>query len=140
MNTPISISFCESARVAAGRRHHIMFNGDCADLVYKLRAYFAWKNGLPFNYVTSVFARGGGNIRESRGGNRVAGRRDIVGGEDALAVLADIRSAVTSATFRVGPDADENPLTDLYSVKFQPGAIRPGTAIYDVNGHVALVY
>src|SRR4029079_9076669 len=28
----------------------MFFNADCADLPYLLRAYFAWKNGLPFAY------------------------------------------------------------------------------------------
>src|SRR5690554_1001050 len=27
-----------------------LFYGDCADMAYMLRAYFAWKNGLPFSY------------------------------------------------------------------------------------------
>ena len=41
----------------------INFNADCADLVYMLRAYYAWKNGLPFSYVTGVYSRGGGDFR-----------------------------------------------------------------------------
>jgi hypothetical protein len=31
-------------------------------------------------------------------------------------------------------------LQDFYSPKIQPGSIHPGTAIYDINGHVTLVY
>ena len=30
------------------------FYADCADLPYMLRAYFAWKNGLPFAYSAAV--------------------------------------------------------------------------------------
>jgi hypothetical protein len=118
----------------------INFNADCADLVYMLRAYYAWKNGLPFTYVDGVYARGGGDVRFSSKGNRVAGRRHVTGGESGRSVINAIRDAVSSATFRIGPDTDENPLTDLYPVKIQRGSIRPGTAIYDVNGHVAIVY
>lgn len=118
----------------------IDFNADCADLVYMLRAYYAWKNGLPFSYATGVFTRGGGDVRFSPKGNRIAGRRNITGGENGRSVIYAIRSAVSSATYRIGPDIDENPLTDLYPPKIQPGSIRPGTAIYDVNGHVAIVY
>jgi len=118
----------------------ITFNADCADLVYMLRAYYAWKNGLPFSYVTGVYSRGGGDPRFSIKGNRVAGRRHITGGESGRGVINSVRDSISSATYRVGPDIDENPLTDLYPVKVQQGSIRPGTAIYDVNGHVALVY
>jgi hypothetical protein len=118
----------------------INFNADCADLVYMLRAYYAWKNELPFTYVTGVYARGGGDVRFSAKGNRVAGRRNITGGVNGRSVIYAIRDSVSSATYRIGPDTDDNPLTDLYPVKVQQGSIRPGTAIYDVNGHVALVY
>ena len=34
------------------------FYADCADLPYMLRAYFAWKNGLPFSYSTAVSPAG----------------------------------------------------------------------------------
>jgi hypothetical protein len=118
----------------------INFNADCADLVYMLRAYYAWKNGLPFTYVSGVYTRGGGDVRFSPKGNRVAGRRNITGGESGRSVIYAVRDAVSSASYRIGPDIDENPLSDLYPPKIQPGSIRPGTAIYDVNGHVALVY
>jgi hypothetical protein len=118
----------------------INFNADCADLIYMLRAYYAWKNGLPFTYATGVYSRGGGDFRFSSKGNRIAGRRNITGNVNGRSVVYAIRDAVSSATYRVGPDIDENPLTDLYPVKIQQGSIRPGTAIYDVNGHVAMVY
>ena len=118
----------------------IDFNTDCADLIYMLRAYYAWKNGLPFTYVNGVYSRGGGDVRFSAKGNKVGGRSNVTGGQSGRAVLYNIRDAISSATFRIGPDVDNKPLTDLYPVKVQPGSIRPGTAIYDVNGHVALVY
>jgi hypothetical protein len=118
----------------------INFNADCADLVYMLRAYYAWKNGLPFTYVTGIYARGGGDVRFSPKGNRVSGRRSITGGESGRSVIYAIRDAISSASYRVGPEMDQDPVTDLYPPKIQPGSVRPGTAIYDVNGHVALVY
>ncbi len=118
----------------------IPFNADCADLVYMFRAYYAWKNGLPFTYITGVYPRGGGDVRFSRGGNRVAGRHSVLTGANGRSIVAAVKGAISSGSFRVGPDIDENPIHDLYPVKIQPGSVRPGTAIYDVNGHVALVY
>jgi hypothetical protein len=118
----------------------IDFNADCADLVYMFRAYYAWKNGLPFTYVTGVYSRGGGDIRFSKGGNKVAGRHTVQSGANGRSVIYSVRGAISSGSYRVGPDVDDNPVHDLYPVKIQAGSIRPGTAIYDVNGHVALVY
>ena len=36
----------------------IYFTSDCADLPYFLRAYYAWKRGLPFSYISAVSPRG----------------------------------------------------------------------------------
>src|SRR5580698_7614722 len=54
---------------------------DCAKLPYLLRAYYAWKNGLPFSYVDRV-----AGSRFSHQSNRVVGRSEIIdhgGGVDA---------------------------------------------------------
>lgn len=118
----------------------IDFNADCSDLIYMLRAYYAWKKSLPFTFTTGVSPAGAGGIRFSSGGNRTNGRRSISGGEDIRSVLRHLRDGTSSAMFRIGPGADDAPQSDFYPVKVQRGSIRPGTAIYDPNGHVALVY
>jgi hypothetical protein len=64
----------------------------------------------------------------------------ITSSVNARAVLNDIRNTVSSAMMRIGPGTDETPLSDFYPVKIQRGSLRPGTVIYDVNGHVAIVY
>jgi hypothetical protein len=117
-----------------------VFESDCADLPYVLRFYYAWKRGLPFSYVSDVSPRGRArDMRYSPRGNQVEGRRDVLSGDNALAVLSRIRDAVSSATYRIHP-ALENPINDLYSPAIRPGAIRPGTVIYDPNGHLAVIY
>jgi hypothetical protein len=118
----------------------IDFDADCADLIYMLRAYYAWKKGLPFTFTTGITSSGPGPARLSAGGNRASGRRTVRDGENALSVLNAVRHGTSSAMFRIGPGADEAPPSDFYPVKIQRGSIRPGTAIYDPNGHVALVY
>src|SRR6266699_7269716 len=107
-----------------------------------LRAYYAWKNGLPFGYVNGVSGKGS-DIRFYGGGNRPSSRRDLVdhgGGLNAVQLLEEIHSDVSTATYRTNPGFEDGILSDLYSPKIQPGSIRPGTAIYDINGHVGLVY
>ena len=116
------------------------FHMDCAKWAYTLRAYYAWKNGLPFGYVNAI-GGAGSDIRFSESGNRVLSRRDMVdrgGGIPVQATFADIRDNVYSATYRI--DASLPGQTDFYSPKIQPGSIRAGTVIYDLNGHVAIVY
>jgi hypothetical protein len=118
------------------------FHMDCAKWAYTLRAYYAWKNGLPFGYVNAISGPGG-DIRFSETGNRVLSRRDLVdrgGGVPVQATFADIRENVFSATYRIDAAASGGLQTDFYSPKIQPGSIRAGTVIYDLNGHVAIVY
>src|SRR5580658_2903918 len=49
---------------------------DCAKLPYLLRAYYAWKNGLPFSYVDGV--SGSGDLRFSKTSNYPVSRSDII--------------------------------------------------------------
>ena len=124
----------------------ITFYADCADLPYVLRAYYAWKNGLPFAYQTAMTpADGPGmDIRYSDGGNRVVGRKSVMAtriGIDAVAVLRELRSTISTGMYRHPADADDPVnFTDMYSVKLTREAVRPGTIVYDVNGHVAMVW
>jgi hypothetical protein len=118
------------------------FVADCADFPYMLRAYYAWKNGLPFGYVNGISGQAA-DVRFGGKANRAVSRRDIVdhgAGIPALAVLTDIHMNVSSATYRSDAAEQGQIPSDFYSPKLTPGAIRPGTAIYDINGHVTLVY
>ena len=51
-----------------------------------------------------------------------------------------IRSAISSATYRIHPEIDGPITPDLYAPAITPGSIRPGTMVYDPAGHVAIVY
>lgn len=128
---------------------------DCAKLSYILRAYFAWKNSLPFSFANQMKLRdvpeNTGDKRYSRFGNEVTSRYDVVPKlrhntyvfpkADRLlqSVLPD---SVNSANFRFfyeNSDRD-NLFTDYYPVSISRTSIKPGTVIYDPNGHVAIVY
>ena len=120
----------------------IEFVSDCADLPYVLRFYYAWKHGLPFGYVSAVEPRGHTrDIRYTAMGNRVAARADARNaGATGYAIIDTIRDAVSSATYRIDPDLEDPADSDLYSPKIDAKSIRPGTVIYDPNGHLAIVY
>ncbi len=60
-----------------------------------------------------------------------------VSGYELIDRIAD---SVSSATYRVHPDADGPLVSDHYSPAIDPRSIRPGTLIYDPAGHLATVY
>lgn len=118
------------------------FYADCADLPYMLRVYFAWKNSLPFSYSTAVSPIGETNdIRYTPLGNKITSRRGIVGPAiDARRVIPQIADTISSAHYRYPPHQSAGLLPDHYPVKISRQSIKPGTIIYDPDGHVAVVY
>ena len=118
------------------------FDADCAKWVYMLRAYYSSKNGLPFGYVSDIAGRGN-DFRFNGSPNRVVSRQDLVDRGGGLAVpeiLAEIHDRVSSATYRTDASQSGPVVSDFYSPKIQAGSIRSGTVIYDINGHVGIVY
>jgi len=117
----------------------VSWRADCADLPYFLRAYYAWKRGLPFSYISAVSPKGSTrDIRYTARGNDIAGRRDILSGSTTgPALLTNLRDTISSAMYRLHPDMEG---TDLYPVRIDRKAIRPGSVLYDPNGHLAVVY
>ena len=115
---------------------------DCADLPYVLRAYFAWKNELPFSYSTEVSPISATrDIRYTTQGNRITARHEIVGPVvDARRAISRMVDAISSAHYRYPPAQSGNMPPDHYPVKISRKGIKPGTIIYDPNGHVAVVY
>lgn len=133
------------------------YYADCADLPYYLRGYFAWKNQLPFSMISKMQPNllDNGNpsdrdIRYSARGNMIVQRYDILTQKtffkttvpSALTVLnKDIPGYTFSANYRIPGNVDSQDLyTDFYPVKLNRQGVRPGTVIYDPNGHVAIVY
>ena len=120
------------------------FYGDCADMAYMLRAYYAWKNGLPFSYQNAMrTANGSGeDLRYSSSGNVVAGRRSIINHtSNAPHFVQRIGGEVSTAMFRTDPEAGGGRhFDDFYPVEITREAVRPGVIAYDIYGHVGIVY
>ena len=121
-----------------------ILRGDCADMAYVLRAYYAWKNGLPFSFQNAMRTadRSRDDLRYSSAGNVVAGRRAIRNSvRDAHAFLKSIRGEVSTAMFRTHPEAGAaHSHDDFYPVKIAREAVKPGVIAYDIFGHVGIVY
>ncbi|HEX4301762.1 MAG TPA: hypothetical protein VHZ78_03155 [Rhizomicrobium sp.] len=115
---------------------------DCAKLPYLLRGYYAWKNGLPFGYVNGVSGEGG-DLRYTHTANRATSRHDITDRGDGIngpQALREMLEAVFSGTYRTDASEKHGVLSDFYAPALQPGSIHPGSLVYDVNGHVGIVW
>ncbi len=122
-------------------QHFLDIDVDCAKWPYLLRAYYAWKNGLPFSYVDGV--SGAGDLRFNKNSNHAVSRRDLIdrgGGIDAPHAIREVIGTVFSGTYRTDPSDHRGVQSDFYSPALQPGSVRAGSVIYDVNGHVGIVY
>ncbi|HET7334528.1 MAG TPA: hypothetical protein VFI93_05365 [Rhizomicrobium sp.] len=117
-------------------------DADCAKWPYMLRAYYAWHNGLPFSIVNAVSGKGG-DIRYSKTANRAVSRHDFIDhgkGINGPRAVRETINSVYSATYRTDARESKGVLSDFYSPALQPGSIRPGTIVYDINGHVGIIY
>jgi hypothetical protein len=136
----------------------IVYRPDCADLPYFLRAYFAFKMGLPFGF--SKCSRGGGGkaprcpqwVSIQNGGGAPQG--DPLPPPGTPAALAapsprrlglawsfgeytrTIADGVHSGSARTALN-DNN--TDYYPVPLTQDTLRPGTVYADPYGHILMI-
>lgn len=126
--------------------HH--WNGDCADMAYFLRGYYAWKNGLPFAYERAVrtVAGKGEDARYSSEGNIILSRREALtpaSGKpvDAPSYLTRMMGEVSTAMFRVHPTKLRNAsYNDFYPIEIDRAYVRAGAIAYDIYGHAGIIY
>ena len=118
------------------------FYSDCADLPFSLRAYFAWRTGLPFSFSIRLAGHPPtGKSPPGQTGHQVTERHDVVGpGPDYRQLMKAISDYVTSNHFRVPAHYRGTVLPDHYPVRLDRDSIRAGAVIYDPDGHVAVVY
>jgi hypothetical protein len=148
---------------------------DCADFPYYLRAYFAYKQNLPFSMVSSVdqapftdkqraetdaerarilAEKGQAEVdkynarvsdeRYSRNGNIPTGRSNVPASNGSLRDFSvygpRIIDTISSGTMRMLNGAGGYVESDFYSPKVIAQSIKVGTVLYNVSGHVAIVY
>jgi len=125
------------------RTPRAQYPADCADFPYAVRMYFAWMEGLPFDYVNRPAQANpqeetNSDIRYSKFGNKPAGTRQIKAGTvyDFQAELRNMRNSVSTAIYRMHYDD----VTDFYPPVLDRNNIKPGTVVYDPSGHAAIVY
>lgn len=122
--------------LAPGEDSRLPATPDCADLPYYLRAYFAWKIGLPVVY--RACDRGTGS-RPPRCGRPIIDDRFTRGSATASgfsALMRQIADTVHSGSARTGL-GDES--TDFYPVPLDRQVLWPGTVYADPYGHTLII-
>jgi hypothetical protein len=112
---------------------------DCADLPYYLRAYFAWKLGLPVGFRD---CDRGTDARPPKC-SALTTNEDAPASKPGKDVLPAVKSFlrlmsnhVQSGSARTALDDEE---TDYYPVRLDRKALRPGTVYADPYGHVMMI-
>lgn len=118
--------------------HGLRLEPDCADLPYFLRAYFAWKLGLPFGYSDCSRGDDGKPPRCGRWHSNLEAspvRGSPV--ERMQQFLAhDVADTAQSGAGRA-PGKDDR--TDFYPTRLSRATLRPGTVYADPYGHTLVV-
>jgi len=115
----------------------IRLQPDCADLPYFLRAYFAWKMGLPFGFRHCNRGIAGEPPRCSElmsNGMACEGNSYVEAFSEF--VRRHVGGGVHSGHGRTAPDYD---YTDYYPVPLTREHLRPGTIFADPYGHVMII-
>ena len=131
-----------------GDRPDYIWKADCGKLPYVLRAYFAWKNHLPFSYVAQTQVIEPSTTKDERYsdfGSSVVARYDLnqksaesIDFYKEIELMVNTVSSASMRTNRTGVTVDLQP--DFYPVPISRKGIKPGTNLYDPDGHVAVVY
>ncbi len=119
-----------------GEKNRVIMSPDCADNPFYLRAYFAWKLGLPFAYHECDRGFLG---RPPKTGRWITNES---GGSKSHPVLAfnsflrRVMDGVHSGTARTALN-DES--SDYYPVPLTREALRPGVVFADPYGHTLIL-
>ena len=126
-------------RPAAKELERVVLIGDCADLPYQLRAYFAWKMGLPmrFRKCTRGTGRKGPRCYQERTNltDRFGRFKDSVARFNAFA-RKYIAWGVHSGNTRTVP---EDSASAFYPIAVDRRTLLPGTIYVDPGGHLLVV-
>jgi hypothetical protein len=113
----------------------VLMQPDCADNPYFLRAYFAWKLGLPFGYHECDRGYLG---KAPRTGRWVTNETALTGSPTRKfnTFVRMVMNGVHSGTARTALN-DEN--SDYYPVPLTAASLRPGVVFADPYGHTLIL-
>ena len=117
-------------------KNRILMQPDCADNPFYLRAYFAWKLGLPFGYHECDRGYLG---KAPHTGRWVTNESSLSGANPVKKFNTFVRmvmNGVHSGTARTALN-DEN--SDYYPVALTQASLRPGVVYADPYGHTLIL-
>ncbi|PZX15131.1 hypothetical protein LX69_02218 [Breznakibacter xylanolyticus] len=114
----------------------VQMTPDCADNPFFLRAYFAWKLGLPFGFHLSDRGYLG---KAPKTGQWITNESPSSHTHPVKAFNTLIRRAMDGVHSGTGRTALDNPDADYYPVALTHQALRPGTVFADPYGHTFIV-
>jgi hypothetical protein len=110
----------------------LVMTPDCADNPYFLRAYFAWKLGLPFGFHETSW----GTREQAPRGLRWRTEAPATGPDKFRRLLAVVKNIVHAGNGRTALRADE---ADYYPLPLTRKALKPGTVYADPYGHTLTI-
>lgn len=117
-------------------KYTVIMKPDCADNPFFLRAYFAWKLGLPFGYHLSDR----GSLKRAPGTGKWISNETRIPVTNPVqsfnSFLRKVMDGVHSGTARTRLD---NVSSDYYPVPLQSASIRPGIVYADPYGHTLVI-
>ncbi len=116
--------------------NRLIMQPDCADNPFYLRAYFAWKLGLPFGYHECDRGSLRHNPKASRWITNVTSSSKTHPALAFNAFLRMVMNGVHSGTARTALD-DEN--SDYYPVSLEREVLHPGIVFADPYGHTLIL-
>jgi hypothetical protein len=114
----------------------VIMQPDCADNPFSLRAYFAWKLGLPFGYHVCNRGSLAHNPNTGQWITNETPWPKINPVPAFNSFLRRIMDGVHSGTARTALD-NEN--SDYYPVSLERGTLRPGVVFADPYGHTLVI-
>jgi len=117
-------------------KNKVIMEPDCADNPFYLRAYFAWKLGLPFGYHVSDRGWVG---HPPKTGQWVTNETSSSKTNPIMAFNSFIRRIMDGVHSGTARTALDNENSDYYPVSLERGSLRPGTVYADPYGHTLIL-
>ena len=114
----------------------VLMDPDCADNPFYLRAYFAWKMGLPFGYHLSDR---GGIGRSPKTGQWITNESAASKTQPVLSFNSFLRRVANGVHSGTARTALKDESSDYYPVPLTKNALRPGTVFADPYGHTLIL-